>query len=208
LRRTALPSAFFMLQPNRLISRPLGRRNIVNSRLARRRPSRYTTSYSERRTSRQFRGRFSRGISDARETVAPLLAALGQNFPSTLTLHALAEAVLLVTAAHMRLKRAFRQRSFSSTSVLFRCEPVGRCCVTTIPAFRARAIPRGRSASEANPSPWRNEQCIRPTLRGQEFARMVGGKYSSFLQRQFAALEENSRSGRETGPANVICLYS
>ena len=135
LRWTAPPSAFLMLQPNRLISRPLGRRNIVNSRLVRRRPSRYTASYSERRTSRQFRGRSSRGLSDARETVAPLLAALGQNFPSTLTLHALAKAVLLVTAAHMRLKRAFRQRSFTSALGLFRCEPVGRCGTATTPLF-------------------------------------------------------------------------
>jgi hypothetical protein len=46
--------------------------------------------------------------------VAPLLAALRKDFPSTLTLHALAEAVFLVAAADMRLKRAFRQRSFSS----------------------------------------------------------------------------------------------
>src|ERR1700722_2795012 len=135
LRRTALPSAFFMLQPNRLISRPLGRRNIVTAPLLRRRPSQSAASYSERRTSRQFRGRSSRGLSDARETVAPLLATLGQNFPSTLTLHALAKAVLLVTAAHMRLKRAFRQRSFSSALGLIRCEPVGRCGTATTPLF-------------------------------------------------------------------------
>jgi hypothetical protein len=48
LRRTAFPSAFLMLHPNRLTSRPLGRRKTVSSRLVRRRPSLYTASYSVR----------------------------------------------------------------------------------------------------------------------------------------------------------------
>jgi hypothetical protein len=130
LRRTAPPSAFLMLQPNRLRSRPLGRRNSVNSRLDLRRPSRYTASYSARRTNRQARGKPSSAFRspldstgvpapdcdalDARETVASLLAALRKDFPSTLALHACAEPVLLVTGAHMGLKGAFRQRSLSS----------------------------------------------------------------------------------------------
>jgi len=53
-------------------------------------------------------------VSDSRETVAPFFAALRKDFPSTLALHAFAEAVFFVTAAHMGLKRTFRQRSFSS----------------------------------------------------------------------------------------------
>lgn len=114
LRRTALPSAFLMLQPNRLRPRLLGRTKIVNSRPARRRPSRYTASYSARRTRRQSRGNPSPGASDARETVASFLAALRKDLASTRVLHACAEAVFLVTAAHMRLKGAFRQRSISS----------------------------------------------------------------------------------------------
>jgi hypothetical protein len=118
LRRTALPSAFFMLQPNRLRPRALERIKAVNSRLVRRRPSRYTASYSERRTKRQARGRLSCGASDSRETVAPFFSALCKDFASTLALHAFAEAVLLMTAAHMGLKRTFRQRSFSSGGVL------------------------------------------------------------------------------------------
>ncbi len=117
-RRTAPPSAFLMLHPNRLISRPFARRKTLNSRLERRRPSRYTASYSPRRTRRHSRGKSSRGKSDARETVAPFPAALRKDFSSTLALHACAEAVLLMAAAHMRLKRAFRQRSFSSASIL------------------------------------------------------------------------------------------
>ena len=114
LRLTALPSAFLMLHPNRLSSRPLARRKTANSRLVRRRPSRYTASYSDRRTNRLARGNSCRARSDARETVAPLLAAGCKYFPSTLALHSCAEPVLLMSAAHMRLKRPFRQRSLSS----------------------------------------------------------------------------------------------
>ena len=110
LRFTALPSAFLMLQPNRLRSSPLGRTNKVNSRLLRRRPSRYTASYSARRTSRVSRGRSSRGRSDAGDGVAPFFAACGKDFPSTLGLHAFAESVFLVAAPHVRLISAFRQR--------------------------------------------------------------------------------------------------
>jgi len=110
LRRTAFPSAFLMLHPNRLMSSPLGRTNMVNSRLLRRRPSRYTASYSARRTRRVSRGRSSRGGSDAREGVAPFFAACGKDFSSTLGFHAFAESMLLVAAPHMRLISAFRQR--------------------------------------------------------------------------------------------------
>ena len=46
--------------------------------------------------------------------MAPFFAALRKDFPSTLALHPFAEAVFFVTAAHMGLKRTFRQRSFSS----------------------------------------------------------------------------------------------
>jgi hypothetical protein len=114
LRLTAFPNARLMLQPNRLSSRPLARRKTANSRLDRRRPSRYTASYSARRTRRAARGKSCRGVSDSSETVAPLLAACRKYFPSTLALHASAESMLLMTAPHMRLKSAFRQRSFSS----------------------------------------------------------------------------------------------
>jgi hypothetical protein len=114
LRRTAPPNAFLMLQPNRLNSRALGRTNRVNSRLERLRPSRYTASYSARRTRRHARGKPGRRASDSCETVASFFAALRKDLASTLTLHAFAEAVFLVTAAHMGLKRTFRQRSLSS----------------------------------------------------------------------------------------------
>jgi hypothetical protein len=109
LRRTAPPSAFLMLQPNRLTSRPLGRRKTANSRPDFRRPSRYTASYSTRRTNRHARGNPS-GRLDSRETVAPFLASLRKHPTTTRALHACAEAVLLMASAHMRLKSAFRQR--------------------------------------------------------------------------------------------------
>ena len=114
LRFTALPSAFLMLHPNRLSSRPLARRKTANSRLVRRRPSRYTASYSDRRTRRAARGKSCRGVSDARKTVAPLLAACRKYLPSTLAFHSSAKSMLLMATPHMRLKSAFRQRSFSS----------------------------------------------------------------------------------------------
>lgn len=116
LRRTAPPSAFFTLQPKRLMSSPLARINRVNSLPERRRPSRYTASYSARRTSRQARGN-PKGELDARKTVTPLFAALRKNFAATLALHACAEAVLFVTGAHMGLKGSFRQRLLSSARV-------------------------------------------------------------------------------------------
>jgi len=114
LRRTAVPRAFLMLQPNRLTPRPLGRKKIVNSRLVRRRPSRYTASYSARCTSREARGKVSGRSSDAGEAMASLLAALREYFASTLRFHARAEAVFLVAGAHVRLKCPFRHRSLSS----------------------------------------------------------------------------------------------
>jgi hypothetical protein len=136
LRQTAFPSAFLMLHPNRLTSRPLGRRKTVSSRLVRRRPSLYTASYSVRCTSRQARGKLSRSASDAREAMTPFLAALRKDLPSTLALHAFAKAVFLVTATHMRLIRPLGQRCFSSVLGSF------------APGILARRI--GRAASETH----------------------------------------------------------
>jgi hypothetical protein len=142
LRFTALPSAFLMLQPNRLSSRPLARRKTANSRLVRRRPSRYTASYSDRRTRRAARGKSCRGVSDARETVATLLAACRKYLPSTLALHSCAESMLLMAAPHMRLKSAFRQRSLSSAFRSISLVSTSRIITSRAPhEFRARRIP-------------------------------------------------------------------
>ena len=117
LRRTAVPNAFLMLQPNRLSSSPLERRKTVNSRLDRLLPSRYTASYSARCKMRWARARSSLGASDSREAMASFFAALRKNLSPALALHACAKPVLLVTAAHMGLKRTFRQRSLSSLCI-------------------------------------------------------------------------------------------
>lgn len=111
LRRTAPPCAFFTLVPKRLMSRPLGRMNTTNGWFDRRRPSRYTASNSERRTSRQARGKSSRGRLDGREGVASFFAASRKDLPSTLGLHACAKAMLLMAAPHTGLIGAFRQRT-------------------------------------------------------------------------------------------------
>ena len=144
LRFTALPSAFLMLHPNRLSSRPLARRKTANSRLVRRRPSRYTASYSDRRTRRAMRGKSCRGVSDARKTVAPLLAACRKYLPSTLALHSCAKSMLLMTAPHVRLKSAFRQRSFSSA-----LRSISVCNVIR-PARPASFVQQIRSLTAAN----------------------------------------------------------
>jgi hypothetical protein len=179
LRFTALPSAFLMLQPNRLSSRPLARRKTANSRLARRRPSRYTASYSDRRTKRAARGKSCRGVSDARKTVAPLLAACREYFPSTLALHSCAEPVLLMTAPHMRLKSAFRQRSFSSAfrSISFngtshsltgtnRVRRPAFVAPPSCPEFQRRVRAAG-CLSVKNRAPKRNNESRRPPHIGQ-----------------------------------------
>lgn len=118
LRRTALPSAFFMLQPKRLRANPFGRKKTVNSRSSRRRPLRYTASYSARRTSRDSRGKRYGRASDAGEIVASLSATTGENLSSARLLHSRAKPVLLVSRAHVGLIGAFRQRFFSSGLVL------------------------------------------------------------------------------------------
>lgn len=150
LRRTAVPSVFLMLQPKRLKPRPFGRIKTVNSRLDRRRPWRYTASYSLRRTIRQARGNPSRGESDARETVAPLFAALRKDLPSTLALHACAEPVLLVAGAYMGLISAFRQRSFSSMSWKV---PSTAPKARHAPARNRLSSPPKRRATRANSGP-------------------------------------------------------
>ena len=196
-----------MLQPNRLISRPLGRRNIVNSRLVRRRPTRYTRSYSARRTSRQSRGRVSRDVSDSRETVAPLLATLGQYFPSTLALHALAEAVLLVTAAHMRLKRAFRQRSFSSALGLIRCEPVGRCGTATTPLSRTRHPARAQTHRKRISHPGETNSVLDPRCAVKNSrADGQGARFKCAWEASRNGLKIVAGPGVKTGPANSIYL--
>ncbi len=151
LRTTALPSAFFTLIPKRSRSSPFARRKTRKVALDRRRPSRYTASNSDRRTSRHSRGKFffartfapasaacswrlsaSGGPSDPRNAVASLFAASRKDFLSTFGLHSRAEPMLLVPPPDMRLKRTLYQRIFSLN---------GCCTVTRKPAIRKNARP-------------------------------------------------------------------
>ncbi len=153
-RTTAPPSARPTLIPKRLSSRPFGAKKMVNWRLERRRPLRYTASNSLRRTSRAdpsapFRRPASAGCPpfhlvspngeaikggqqrraslkegspiqqvgtalDPGERVAPLPAARRKHLPPPWGFHPRAEAVGFVAAAHLGLKRPFRQGSLSS----------------------------------------------------------------------------------------------
>jgi hypothetical protein len=184
LRRTAFPSAFFMLQPNRLRSRPLGRRNTVNSRLVRRRPSRYTASYSLRRTNRASRGNSSRGGSDAREAVASLLAASCKDFPSTLSLHPFAKSVLLMPAPHMRLKCPLRQRQ-SPESPYRAVHPENRQCrFEGLSYFVIPSAARDLSSGPSTIRSRRDNRSIRKSL------------WSAAARRRFSRARRASRSQR------------
>lgn len=152
LRTTALPNAFFTLIPKRSRSSPFARRKTRNVALDRRRPSRYTASNSDRRTSRHSRGKFffarafapasaacswrlsaSGGPSNPREVVASFFAASRKDFLSTFGLHSRAEPMFLVPPPDMRLKRTLYQRIFSLN---------GCCSITRKPAIRKNARPR------------------------------------------------------------------
>ena len=122
-RKTAPPCASFTLSPNRLRSSPLARPKMTNEGLVCRRPCLYTTSNSERRTRRTARGKPSRGL-DGRKAMASLLAACRQNFSSAHGLHARAEAVCLVPAAHFGLKGAFSQLSLSCSNRFHRAPAI------------------------------------------------------------------------------------
>jgi hypothetical protein len=121
LRTTAPPNARPALMPKRLSSRPLAAKNTVNRRLDRLRPLRYTASNWARWVSRPRRRAVADGPGggplDAREFVAPLPAARRKDPPPAFGFHACAEAVGLVAAAHLGLKRTLGQSSFSSKGI-------------------------------------------------------------------------------------------
>ena len=153
LRTTALPSAFLHAHSEAVALEPVRpQKNQKRLALDRRRPSRYTASNSDRRTSRHSRGKFffartfapasaacswrlsaSGGPSDPREVVASLFAASRTDFFSTFGLHSRAEPMLLVPPPDMRLKRTLYQRIFSLN---------GCCTIIRKPAIRKNARPR------------------------------------------------------------------
>ena len=154
-RTTALPSAFFTLMPKRSRGNPFARKKIRNVAFERRRPWRYTASYSERRTSRHSRGKFRLpsavaptdfSHSDAREAVAPFFAASREDFFPARTLHSRAEPVLFVPPPNMRLKRAFYQAIFS----LKNARPTAPLPASTSPSETASLFDPPHSVKECS----------------------------------------------------------
>jgi len=109
------------------------RKKTENWELDRRWPAPYTASYSTRFKRRMARGNPSRGSPggpaggpapagksgslDGRETMASFSASGRQHLAAPFGLHARAESVGLVAAAHFRLKRTFRQRTLPLSPV-------------------------------------------------------------------------------------------
>jgi hypothetical protein len=88
--------------------------------------------------------------------VAPFFAASCKNFPSTLRFHALAKPVLLMSAPHMRLKSAFRQRSSpSKLNVAGALRRIARAIETTsLDDLRTMVKEPCRAAAIPHPRNW------------------------------------------------------
>jgi hypothetical protein len=109
LRTTAPPSAFFMLNPNRLCGSWFARRKIVKWEFERRFPARYTASNSPRRTSRASRGNLNSPALFGSEPMAALLAPRRKHPAASGCLHARTESVRLCAPALARLISALWQ---------------------------------------------------------------------------------------------------
>src|SRR6266404_4776463 len=109
LRTTAPPSAFLMLNPNRLCGSSFARKKTVKWELERRFPARYTTSNSPRRTSRASRGKPKRPGLFGSEPMAALLAPRRKHPAASGGLHARTETVRLGAPALARLRGALWQ---------------------------------------------------------------------------------------------------
>ena len=103
LRTTAPPSAFLMLNPNRVSGSWFARKKTVKWEFERRLPVRYTASNSPRRTNRAVRGNSRPSGLLGREPMASLLAARRQDFAASYGLHAHAKSVCLGAPPFPRL---------------------------------------------------------------------------------------------------------
>ena len=103
LRTTAPPSAFLMLNPNRVSGSWFARKKTVKWEFDRRLPVRYTASNSPRRTNRAVRGNSRPSGLLRREPMASLLAASRQNLAASYGLHAYAKSVCLGAPPFPRL---------------------------------------------------------------------------------------------------------
>jgi hypothetical protein len=103
LRTTAPPSAFLMLNPNRLCGNWFARKKTVKWEFERRLPVRYTASNSPRRTNRAARGNFRSSGSLGCKPMASLLTSRRQHLAASNGLHAYAKSVRLGPPPFSRL---------------------------------------------------------------------------------------------------------
>jgi hypothetical protein len=103
LRTTAPPSAFLMLNPNRLCGNWFARKKTVKWELERRLPVRYTASNSPRRTNRAARGNFRSSGSLGCKPMASLLTSRRQHLAASNGLHAYPKSVRLGPPPFSRL---------------------------------------------------------------------------------------------------------
>jgi hypothetical protein len=103
LRTTAPPSAFLMLNPNRVSGSWFARKKTVKWEFERRLPARYTASNSPRRTNRAPRGNCRPCGLLGGEPMASLLAARRQHLAAPYGLHAYAKSVRLGAPPFPRL---------------------------------------------------------------------------------------------------------
>jgi hypothetical protein len=125
LRTTAPPSAFLMLNPNRLCGSWFARRKIVKWEFERRFPARYTVSNSPRRTSRASRGKSNAPRLFGREPMAALLAPRREHLAASCRFHARTESVRLGAPALARLISALWQSNPPFSYVRRICEVSG-----------------------------------------------------------------------------------
>jgi hypothetical protein len=88
--------------------------------------------------------------------VSSFLAASSKDFPSTLSFHAFAKSVFLVTAPHMRLKSAFRQRSSPRLCIVTQSEARTTFEIRPSSAVCGKRV-RTRCSVTANPMCNRND---------------------------------------------------
>jgi hypothetical protein len=160
LRTTAPPSAFLMLNPNRVSGSWFARKKTVKWEFERRLPVRYTASNSPRRTNRAVRGNSRPSGLLRGEPMASLLAASRQNLAASYGLHAYAKSVCLGAPPFPRLICSLWQSNppLFPAIVSLRSFPFPVFCddslfPTTCHAFSLFHAPRTALSAEANTRP-------------------------------------------------------
>jgi hypothetical protein len=143
LRTTAPPSAFLMLNPNRLCGNWFARKKTVKWEFERRLPVRYTASNSPRRTNRAARGNFRSSGSLGCKPMASLLTSRRQHLAASNGLHAYAKSVRLGPPPFSRLICSLWQNNpplvpIPDYVITFRAHPMFRSTVS-VNCFGQRA---------------------------------------------------------------------